>query len=53
LNNVHEKEMTTEKAQDALNQLSEGRSTINQVRTELGLKPLDDESANELYVTKE
>lgn len=45
----NEKEITTEKAADAAKRLSEGKSTINQIRSEYGLKPLDDESADKIF----
>jgi hypothetical protein len=35
------KEITTDKAQDALNRLSQGRNTINQIRSEFELEPIE------------
>ena len=43
---------TANKAQDALNQLSQGVKTINQVREELGLNPINDVEFKQL-ITKE
>ncbi len=39
-----------DKAREADNQLSHGEKTLNQVREEFGLAPIDDESANTLFV---
>ena len=47
-----EKEKTIDNAQDAFNRLSQGHSTINQIRTEYGLKQIEEKCANELLVTK-
>ena len=44
------KEMTTNKAQDALNKLSQGEETINQIRDEFGLKPIQDEFCNKPFI---
>lgn len=47
------KETTADKAQNALNRLSQGSVSINQVRSEFGLEPICDDSLNEHFVTKE
>ncbi|HHV73074.1 MAG TPA: hypothetical protein GXX41_00180 [Thermoanaerobacterium sp.] len=44
-----QEEKTIEIAKNAQKRLSEGKSTINQIRTEYGLKPLDDESADKIF----
>lgn len=45
------KKETIDKAQDALNRLSQGTSTINQIRDEYCIKPIQYELMNEL-ITK-
>lgn len=50
---MNKQKKITDKAQDALNRLSKGESTINKIRSEFGLKPLEDESADELFIAKE
>lgn len=47
------KEKTIEKAKDARNRLSEGKSTINKIRVEYGLGPVEDELFNNSVTTKE
>lgn len=39
--NSFRKEKTTDKAQDALNRLSQGKNTINQIRSEFELEPIE------------
>lgn len=39
-------------AEYASNRISQGISSLNQIRTEIGLEPIKNELANKLYITK-
>ncbi|WP_155594210.1 hypothetical protein [Clostridium tyrobutyricum] len=50
---TEDQKKTINKALCALNRLSQGRSSINQIRVEYGLHPIKDILADKLFIAKE